>query len=40
MSSLFARLNDRYFVTTTASHVFLAAGLISALYLLTGGWVW
>jgi hypothetical protein len=40
MSSLFARLDDRYFITTTAAHVFLAAGLITTLYLLTGEWVW
>lgn len=40
MSSLFDRLNDRYFISTTASHIFLAAGLIATLYLLTGEWVW
>lgn len=40
MSSLFDRLNDRYFITTTVSHVFVAAGAITTLYLLMGEWVW
>jgi hypothetical protein len=40
MSSLFDRINNRYLITTTVSHLCVAASLITALYLLTEGWVW
>lgn len=40
MSSLFIRLQDRYFVTSAASQCAVAASLLMIAYLLTEGWLW
>jgi len=40
MSSAFNQPQNTYPIAATASHVAVAASIITALYFLTGGWVW